>query len=65
MESLFHPLTDYQLFNDVHFFELPDEDPEADRHTKGDFDAIAADGGEEMEEKNGGTNKVAPAADGE
>lgn len=51
-------MTDYQLFNDVHFFELHDEDSEADnKHTKGDFDALAGD--EEMTEKNG-SNKVAP-----
>ena len=27
---MFHPLTDYQLFNDVHFFHMPDEELETD-----------------------------------
>ena len=30
VSSMFHPLTDYQLFNDVHFFHMPDEDLETD-----------------------------------
>jgi hypothetical protein len=40
VNPLFHPLTDHQLFDDVHFFHLPDEDHNSG-DKQGDFDAIA------------------------
>jgi len=63
VSSMFHPLTDYQLFNDVHFFHMPDEEHEKDgKQIKGDFDAVSGkedpEGGKEMEDKG---IKVAPA----
>lgn len=44
--SLFHPLSDYQLFSDTHFWEVPTSDEPAEdveaagRASEGDFHGI-------------------------
>ncbi len=55
--SLFHPMSDYQLFDDSHFWHMPPADEDSDDPKPMD---TFVNLGEPQDGGEGGTNKVAP-----